>query len=47
MIPCKLVGAWRIVSSDLWDKEHLDLCDPAMMTIGKDGHGEITFGVVT
>lgn len=40
---CQLVGRWRIVEADLWDQDFLDLVDPAMMTLGADGHGEIAF----
>jgi hypothetical protein len=43
---CRLVGRWRIVQSDLWDRAHLDLVEPAMMTIGAAGHGEIAFGAL-
>jgi hypothetical protein len=43
---CPLVGRWRIVAADLWEREYLDLVDPAMLTIGADGHGEITFGAL-
>jgi hypothetical protein len=43
---CRLVGHWRIVEADLWDRAHLDLVEPAMMTIGADGHGEIAFGAM-
>ena len=43
---CRLVGHWRIVEADLWDRDHLDLVAPAMMTIGADGHGEIAFGAM-
>jgi hypothetical protein len=28
---CRLVGRWRIVEADLWDRGHLDLVGPAMM----------------
>lgn len=41
---CKLVGRWRIVAADLWDRGYLDLCGPASITIGADGRGEIAFG---
>jgi hypothetical protein len=41
---CRLIGRWRIVEADLWDRDHLDLCGPAMLDIGADGHGEIAFG---
>ncbi len=30
---CSLIGRWRIVEADLWDRAHLDLCGPAMLTI--------------
>jgi hypothetical protein len=41
---CRLVGSWRIVEADIWDRDHLDLCGPAMITITDKGHGEIVFG---
>jgi hypothetical protein len=41
---CQLVGRWRIVEADLWDRDYLDLCGPAAIIIGADGHGEIAFG---
>ena len=43
---CQLVGRWRIVEADLWNRDHLDLVEPAMMTIRADGHGEIAFGAM-
>ncbi len=43
---CQLIGRWRIVEADLWDRDHLDLVEPAMMTIRADGHGEIAFGAM-
>ena len=43
---CRLIGRWRIVEADLWDRDHLDLCGPAMMTIGEEGHGEIALGAL-
>jgi hypothetical protein len=43
---CPLIGRWRIVEADLWDRAYLDLVEPAMMTIGADGHGEIVFGAM-
>jgi hypothetical protein len=43
---CHLIGRWRIVEADLWDRGHLDLVEPAMMLIGADGHGEIAFGAL-
>jgi len=49
MVPrdCAVVGRWRIVASDLWGRDDLDLVDPATMIVGERGHGEITVGVLT
>jgi len=41
-----LIGKWRIVEADLWDRDHLDLVEPASITIRADGHGEIAFGAM-
>ena len=43
---CKLIGRWRIVEADTWDREYLDLCGPATLTIRDDGWGEIAFGAL-
>ena len=43
---CQLIGRWRIFEADLWDRDYLDLVEPAHVTIGKDGRGEFAFGVV-
>ena len=43
---CRLIGRWRIVEADLWDRDYLDLVAPATMTIGADGHGEIAYGAM-
>ena len=43
---CKLVGCWRIVEADIWDRAYLDLCGPAKIVIGADARGEITFGAM-
>jgi hypothetical protein len=42
---CRLIGRWRIVETDLWDRAHLDLCGPAALTITPQG-GEIAFGAL-
>jgi hypothetical protein len=44
---CEVIGRWRIVRSDLWDREYLDLVEPAFIHIGAGGRGELVFGVVT
>jgi hypothetical protein len=43
---CRLIGRWQIVEADLWDRDYLDLVEPATMTIRADGHGEIAFGAM-
>jgi hypothetical protein len=43
---CQLIGRWRIVEADIWDRDYLDLCGPAMITITGHGHGEIAFGAL-
>ena len=35
------------VGADVWDREYLDLVDPASIDIGASGVGELVFGVVT
>jgi hypothetical protein len=41
-----MIGRWRIVEADLWDRGHLDLMELAMIAIGADGHGEIALGAL-
>jgi hypothetical protein len=41
-----LLGKWRIVEADLWDRDYLDLVEPASITFGQDGRGEFAFGAV-
>jgi hypothetical protein len=43
---CRLIGRWRIVAADNWERDHLDLCGPAKLDIRADGHGEIAFGAL-
>ena len=30
---CRLIGRWRIVAADIWERDYLDLCGPAMLDI--------------
>jgi hypothetical protein len=41
-----VVGRWRIVGADLWDREYLDLCGPASFVVRANGDGEIAFGAL-
>src|SRR3954453_22842156 len=43
---CHLIGRWRIVEADLWDRDYLDLVEPAYISFDRDGTGEFAFGVV-
>ena len=43
---CQLIGRWRIVEADLWDRGYLNLGGPATITIGADNNGEIAFGAL-
>jgi hypothetical protein len=43
---CRIIGRWRIVEADLWDRDYLDLVEPATLTIGADGYGEIAYGAM-
>ena len=43
---CELIGRWRIVEADLWDRDYLDMVEPAYMTFKKNGRGEFAFGAV-
>ena len=39
-----LIGKWRIVEADLWDRSYLDLMGPAHITFDDQGGGEVAFG---
>jgi len=41
-----VVGRWRIVEADLWDRDYLDLCGPATLVVRANGDGEIAFGAM-
>jgi hypothetical protein len=43
---CEITGRWRIVAADLWDRDYLDLAEPAYLQIGNDGWAEFAFGAV-
>jgi hypothetical protein len=42
-----IIGKWRIVSSDMWDRDFLDLVEPACILFSPQGGGEFVFGAVT
>jgi|HubBroStandDraft_6_1064221.scaffolds.fasta_scaffold165168_2 hypothetical protein len=44
---CELIGRWRVVKADLWDRDYLDMVEPAYLQIGRDGWAEFAFGCVT
>ena len=41
-----VVGRWRIVEADIWDRDYLDLCGPATLIVRPEGDGEIAFGAM-
>lgn len=41
-----VVGRWRIVEADLWDRDYLDLCGPASLRVQANGVGEIAYGAM-
>jgi hypothetical protein len=41
-----LLGCWRIVESEMWDAEFLDLDVPAHFEFGPDNQGYLAFGCV-
>jgi hypothetical protein len=45
--PHPLLGKWRIVEADLWDRDYLDMSGPAFIEFKQDERGEICFGCVT
>lgn len=45
-VECALIGKWRIIEADLWDRDYLDLVEPAHITFEGNGHGEFAFGCV-
>ncbi len=44
---CQLIGRWRINKADLWDRDYLDLVQPAYLQISRDGWAELAFGALT
>jgi hypothetical protein len=38
------VGKWRITELQDYDADYVDMCGPAMVTIGSRGSGRISFG---
>lgn len=40
--PRSLIGTWRITRTELWDREALDLVEPAHIRFESDDHGELS-----
>jgi hypothetical protein len=43
---CQVLGRWRIVAADIWDRGYLDLVQPATFKVAANGRGEIAFGAL-
>lgn len=41
-----LVGRWRIIEMDMWDRDYLDMVEPAYIAFDARGRGEFVFGLV-
>jgi len=41
-----LCGKWRIVEMEVWDKDFLDMLEPAYIAFDGKGSGEFLFGCV-
>jgi hypothetical protein len=42
-----LIGRWRIIDMNMWDRDYLDLVEPAFIAFTTSGSGEFAFGAVT
>ena len=42
-----LQGKWRIIETALWDRDYLDLVEPAFILIEARGEGEMAYGALT
>lgn len=42
-----VLGTWEITDTEVWDKEALDLVEPARLVFDRDGMGSIGFIAVT
>jgi hypothetical protein len=42
-----LKGKWRITKTELWDRDFLDMMEPAYILLDGTGGGEFAFGCVT
>ena len=45
-LDCALIGKWRIIEADLWDRDYLDLVEPAHIMFDGNDRGEFAFGCV-
>ncbi len=41
------VGKWRIIETEVWDRDALDLVKPARLTLEEDGMGSLVFIAVS
>jgi hypothetical protein len=43
---CQLLGKWQITKADIWDRDYLDLVQPAYIEFGQNGRGEFALGAM-
>ena len=41
-----IVGKWRLIEMEQWDREFIDLVEPGFISFQKGGQGEMRFGAV-
>jgi hypothetical protein len=41
-----IIGRWRVIEMEQWDKEFIDMVEPGFISFEKGGHGEMRFGAV-
>lgn len=46
-IDSPLIGKWRFVEMDGFDRDYIDLMGPGYIAFDKNGRGEFSFGCVT
>lgn len=39
----RVLGRWRMIEMDMWDRDAMDLVGPAMIEFGRDGTGSFRF----
>src|SRR6266498_1334632 len=46
-LPRAVVGRWRLIERDQWDRDFIDLIEPGFISFAKGGRGDMHFGAVS